>query len=86
MVIKSLLPTINIPETSIIEFIFNNSHKTPEDRKVLIDAFTGESLTFGQLKDSVLRFAASLQDKFAFTKGDVVAIYSPNQVNDTSNC
>lgn len=83
MVIKSLLPTINIPETSIIEFIFKNTHKTPEDRKILIDAFTGESLTYGQFKDNVLRFAASLQDKFGFKRGDVVAIYSPNQVNNT---
>jgi acyl-CoA synthetase (AMP-forming)/AMP-acid ligase II len=80
MVIQSTYSPITVPETSIIEFIFNNPNKTPEDRKILIDAFTGESLTFGQFKENTLRFAASLQDNFDFKKGDVVVTYSPNQV------
>lgn len=46
---------------------------------MLIDAFTGESLTFAQLKDSILRFGAALQDKFDFKRGDVAVIYAPNQ-------
>lgn len=81
MVIQSSLPDIKVPETGIIQFLFNsNPHNIPEDRKMLIDAFTGESLTYGKLKDNVFRFAATLQDKFNFKCGDVVAIYSPNQV------
>jgi 4-coumarate--CoA ligase len=80
MVIQSPLPPIKVPEIGIIQFLFSNPYNTPEDRKILIDAFTGDSLTFAQLKDNVLRFAASLQDKFQFKMGDVVAIYSPNQV------
>ncbi|CAO3652439.1 unnamed protein product [Mucor hiemalis] len=79
MVIHSKLPSITVPETSIIEFLFKNINNTPEDRKMLIDAFTGESLTFAQLKENILRFGASLQDKFNFKKDDVVVIYSPNQ-------
>lgn len=82
MVIQSILPPITIPEIGILQLLFKNTHKTPENRKLLIDAFTGESLTFGQLKDNILRFGASLQDKFNFQKGDVVAIYAPNQVNN----
>ncbi|GAA5813305.1 hypothetical protein MFLAVUS_006780 [Mucor flavus] len=81
MVIQSLLPRVTIPETGILQFLFKNTHKTPEDKKLYIDAFTGESLTYGQLKDNILRFAATLQDKFNFQKGDVVAIYSPNQMD-----
>lgn len=81
MVIQSPLPDIKVPETGIIQFLFNdNPHNIPEDRKLLIDAFTGESLTYGKLKDNIFRFAATLQDKFNFKHGDVVAIYSPNQV------
>lgn len=80
MVIQSTLPPIKVPEVGVIQFLFNSPHKTPENRKILFDAFTGESLTLAQLKDNVLRFAASLQDKFQFKKGDVVAICSPNQV------
>ncbi|KAI9272042.1 hypothetical protein EDC94DRAFT_595236 [Helicostylum pulchrum] len=81
MAIQSLLPPITIPEIGLIEFLFKNTHNTPEDRKLFIDAFTGESLTYGKLKDNVLRFAATLQDKFNFKRGDVVAIYSPNQMD-----
>lgn len=80
MVIQSTLPSFNIPETDILQLLFKNVHKTPENRKLYIDAFSGNSLTLGQLKDNVLRFAASLQDKFNFQKGDVVAICAPNQV------
>ncbi|KAI7897203.1 uncharacterized protein EV154DRAFT_433354 [Mucor mucedo] len=79
MVIQSTLPSITIPETDILQLLFKNVHKTPENRKLYIDAFSGESLTLGQLKDNVLRFAASLQDSFNFQKGNVVAIYAPNQ-------
>ncbi|KAG2235180.1 hypothetical protein BDF21DRAFT_456100 [Thamnidium elegans] len=81
MVIQSLLPPIAVPETGLIQFIFQNTRKTPDNRKLFIDAFTGESLTYGQLKDSILCFAATLQDKFNFQRGDVVAIYSPNQMD-----
>ncbi|CAO3617940.1 unnamed protein product [Mucor fragilis] len=80
MVIHSTLPDIKVPETGVIQFLFKtNPHHIPEDRTLLIDAFTGESLTYGKLKDNILRFAATLQDKFDFKRGDVVAIYSPNQ-------
>jgi hypothetical protein len=81
MVIQSTFPSIKVPEVGIIQFLFSNPYKTPEDRKILIDAFTGESLTLAQLKDNILRFAASLQDKFQFKRGDVVSLYSPNQVS-----
>lgn len=85
MVIQSILPPIIVPEVGILQLLFKNIHNTPENRKIYVDAFTGESLTFGQLKDNILRFAASLQDTFDFQKGDVVAIYAPNQVNSSSN-
>jgi acyl-CoA synthetase (AMP-forming)/AMP-acid ligase II len=80
MVIKSQLPDVTIPKTGILQFLFENS-SVPENKEVFFDAFTGESITFGQLKDNIFRFAAGLQDKFGFRKGDVVAIYSPNQVS-----
>ncbi|KAI8646262.1 hypothetical protein BD408DRAFT_410456 [Parasitella parasitica] len=82
MVIHSPLPDIKVPETGILQFLFkDNPHHIPQDRKILIDALSGESLTYGKLKDDIFRFAATLQDKFGFERGDVVAIYSPNQVD-----
>ncbi|KAI8084129.1 uncharacterized protein B0P05DRAFT_536257 [Gilbertella persicaria] len=81
MVIQSTLPPIQVPEIGIIQFLFKNTNNTPEDRPLLIDALTGESLTFGQIKDRILQFAATLQDRFQFKKGDVVAVFSPNQMD-----
>lgn len=80
MVIQSPLPPIKEPQVGLIQFLFANTNNTPEDRKMLIDASTGKSLTLRELKDAVLRFAAGLQDKYNFKKGDTVAIYAPNQV------
>ncbi|CEJ03052.1 hypothetical protein RMCBS344292_17043 [Rhizopus microsporus] len=79
MVIQSPLPPIKEPQVGLIQFLFANTNNTPEDRKMLIDASTGKSLTLRELKDAVLRFAAGLQDKYNFKKGDTVAIYAPNQ-------
>ncbi|KAI8979391.1 hypothetical protein BDF20DRAFT_906057 [Mycotypha africana] len=79
MVIESKLPLIQIPECSVIEFLFSNPFNIHSDKKILLDAITGESLTFAQAKDSILRFATCLRERFNFKRGDVLAIYSPNQ-------
>lgn len=81
MVYSSKLPIIDLPESSIIQFLFENKFNTPEDRPILIDANDGRFLTFAQLKDEVLRFGAGLQDVCGFQTNDVVAVYAPNQVN-----
>lgn len=80
MVIKSKYQDIEIPDVGIIQLLFSNPHQIPEDRKMLIDVVTKESLTFGELKDQILRFAAGLQDKFNFKKNDATLVFSPNQV------
>jgi acyl-CoA synthetase (AMP-forming)/AMP-acid ligase II len=81
MVYRSSFPDIDMPKGSVIEFIFANKMKTPEDKPVLIDALDGRFLTYSQLKDSVLQFAAGLQDECGFQDDDVLALYAPNQVS-----
>ncbi|GAA5798021.1 hypothetical protein HPULCUR_003419 [Helicostylum pulchrum] len=81
MVYKSKLPSIEEPKTGIIQFIFSNKNKTPEDKPLLIDALDNRSITYAQLKDSVLRFGAGLQDVCGFKTDDVLALYAPNQYN-----
>ncbi|KAG2235219.1 hypothetical protein BDF21DRAFT_430392 [Thamnidium elegans] len=39
-----------MPDITQLQFIFKNTHKTPHDRNIYIDAF----------KDGILRFAATL--------------------------
>lgn len=80
MVIKSNFQDITVPETGIIQFLFANPHNVPSDRKILIDVTNKNSLTYGELRDQVLSFAAGLQDKFNFQKNDSTCIFSPNQV------
>ncbi|KAL9550128.1 hypothetical protein MBANPS3_004868 [Mucor bainieri] len=81
MVYSSKLPSLDLPKSSIIQFLFANKFNTPEDRPLLIDANDGRYLTFAQLKDQVLRFGAGLQDVCGFQANDVVAVYAPNQYN-----
>lgn len=81
MVYKSNFPDVELPQGSVIEFIFANKNKTPEDKPVLIDALDGRFLTYSQLKTQVLQFAAGLQDVCDFRDDDVLALYAPNQVS-----
>lgn len=82
MVYLSKLPTIVEPKTGLLQFLFETS-RIPNDRAVLIDALdTSRSYTFPQLKSKILLFAAGLQDVCNFKKGDVLALYTPNQVSE----
>ncbi|KAI7907900.1 uncharacterized protein BX663DRAFT_492334 [Cokeromyces recurvatus] len=80
MVYKSKLPSIELPKSGIIQFIFANKNIS-EDKPVLIDAIDKRFITYGTLKDSILRFAAGLQDVCDFKNDDVMALYAPNQYN-----
>ena len=80
MVYTSKLPAIEEPKTGIIQFIFANTNKTPDDKPLLIDALNDRFITYAQLKDSVLKFGAGLQDVCDFNSTDVLALYAPNQV------
>jgi long-subunit acyl-CoA synthetase (AMP-forming) len=81
MVYRSKIPDVELPQCGIIQFIFENKNNTPDDKKILIDALDDNKyLTYGQLKDSVLKFAAGLQDICGFKRNDVLAVFAHNQV------
>jgi acyl-CoA synthetase (AMP-forming)/AMP-acid ligase II len=81
MVIKSLIPNIDVPEIGIIDLIFAKENGVPEDRELMIDVYTEKKITYAQLKDDIARFNAGAQDKFGFGEGDVSVIFAPNQVS-----
>lgn len=89
MVFKSSLPEIAEVTTDVYSAVFRDprpeAHAGTDDpdRVVFIDALTGKTLTLRQLDDLVLRFAAALQDKLQFQRGDVLGLYAPNTVCDT---
>ncbi|KAI9255507.1 hypothetical protein BY458DRAFT_318051 [Sporodiniella umbellata] len=82
MVCYSTYETLEEPKTSVIEYLFSNPYNTPKDRPLLIDALDPKKfITFEQLRDLVLQFAAALQDLYDFQTDDVLALYAINHYN-----
>ena len=86
MIFRSTAPDIEIPSLGVYQYATRNVNGIDDNKPVYIDAVTGAELTFGALKRDSKRLAAGLQDKLDLKKGDVVAIFSPNQVNDNFRC
>jgi acyl-coenzyme A synthetase/AMP-(fatty) acid ligase len=83
MIFTSTLPEKSHPGTSLYEITFEHGREFDRDQPCYVDtADHSRSLTFAQVKDLALRFGASLKRNFPnFSKGDVVGIYSPNDVS-----
>lgn len=82
MVFKSKRPDNVIPEVSIFEFLFEGEKTFSPDKPCVIYADDhSKVITFGELKNLVLRFGAGLERFSDFERGDTVAVYSPNDVS-----
>jgi len=82
MIFKSLLPDIEIPSKGIYQYVTSNPNGINDDKIIFIDGITDKKLTYGTLKSNSKKFAAGLIDKAGFKRGDVLAIFSPNQVRE----
>jgi 4-coumarate--CoA ligase len=82
MIFQSPRTPIDIPNLDLYTFLFTENefskHASP-DKKVLVDATTGDSLTYGQLRDQSSRLGHGWTARAGFQKGDVVAVFAPNQ-------
>ncbi|RIB26738.1 hypothetical protein C2G38_2162605 [Gigaspora rosea] len=81
MIFNSKYPDIKIPQVGIYQYVTSNPNKISEDKVIYLDGITGKSYTFGEFKHESKKFAAGLQDKLEFKHSDVLAIFSPNQVD-----
>ncbi|RIB14127.1 hypothetical protein C2G38_2096732 [Gigaspora rosea] len=81
MIFKSKFPDIEIPQVGIYQYVTSNPKKIPDDKVTYVDGITGRSYTFGEFIHETKKFAAGLQDKLGFKCGDVLTIFSPNQVD-----
>ncbi|KAI9023802.1 hypothetical protein CLU79DRAFT_748259 [Phycomyces nitens] len=82
VVYTSLAEPISLPDIDIYSFLFlPNDYNTtrPQDREVLIDAESQRSLTFSQVRDISGRLATGWNKSAGLSKGDVVAVFAPNQ-------
>src|SRR5919201_4864573 len=74
--IRSPFPDVEIPDTPLTEFVLARASEL-SDKPALIDAPSGRTITYAQLRESVRAVAAAL-DEWGFRKGEVFAHYAPN--------
>ncbi|PRQ33439.1 putative AMP-dependent synthetase/ligase, AMP-binding enzyme domain-containing protein [Rosa chinensis] len=80
-VFRSLRPPLVLPRDpnlSMISFLFKNSSSYPH-KPALIDAESSETLSFSQLKSTVIKVAHGLIH-LGIKKHDVVLIFAPNSI------
>ncbi|KAL9550126.1 hypothetical protein MBANPS3_004866 [Mucor bainieri] len=73
---------IPIPDIDIYSFLFRpNEFNTTrsQDRPLLIDGISGKSLTFKQARTISGQLATGWKENVGLKKGDVVAVFAPNQ-------
>ncbi|XP_010538202.1 PREDICTED: 4-coumarate--CoA ligase-like 7 [Tarenaya hassleriana] len=78
-IFRSLRPPLVLPKDpnlSLVSFLFRDSSSYPM-KPALIDADSGESLSFSQLKSTVARLAHGFL-RLGIHKNDVVLIFAPN--------
>lgn len=78
---RSLRPPLVLPKDrnlSMISFLFRNS-ASYGSKLALIDADSGESLTFSQLKSTLIKVSHGFRH-LGIKKNDVVLIFSPNSI------
>ncbi|WEW60033.1 hypothetical protein PRK78_005516 [Emydomyces testavorans] len=79
---KSSYPPIDIPDVDIWTLLFNRSGREfPDDKIIYQDAETGRSYTFEQVRSTALDFGKGLKANWAWKKGDVLAVFSPNTID-----
>lgn len=74
--------TVTIPEIDIYSFLFQKNEfnsSRPQERGLLIDGLTGQSISFKQAKKLSASLANGWKENVGLTKGDVVAVFAPNQ-------
>jgi acyl-CoA synthetase (AMP-forming)/AMP-acid ligase II len=76
MPVRSPFPDVEIPEVSLTEFLFRDLGDRA-GAPAFVDAGSGASITFGELRGMADKVAAALAER-GIARGDVIAIFSPN--------
>ncbi|KAF9434462.1 putative fatty-acid--CoA ligase FadD10 [Entomortierella beljakovae] len=80
VIYKSSLPDQVIPQINAYSYAISNPNNTLESHPLLIDALTHRVITFADWKRETRSWATGLQS-LGFKRGDVVALFSFNQVD-----
>jgi acyl-CoA synthetase (AMP-forming)/AMP-acid ligase II len=76
VIFRSPHPDVSWEPQAITTAVFRHADRRP-DQTAIVDAASGRSYTYGQLRSAVRRCATGLRDH-GLDRGDVVAILSPN--------
>ncbi|WP_099040143.1 4-coumarate--CoA ligase family protein [Mycobacterium neglectum] len=77
MSFASPFPEVDIPSSSVYDFLFDGVDEADLDRVALIDAKSGKQTTYREMIDRVDAFAGALTGR-GIGVGDVVGLLSPN--------
>ncbi|KAG2201682.1 hypothetical protein INT47_003908 [Mucor saturninus] len=83
MVINSKIPEGCVPDVTVYQYLFTEDSKSIDwDKPCFIDAEDdSQTLSYGDFDNLIKRFSTGLQHCFPeFALGDIVAIYSPNEL------
>lgn len=76
MIFSSPYAEITIPEVSLTQLILESANRH-KDKPALVEGSSGRVITYGELAGKIERAAAGLHAR-GFSKGDCLAIFSPN--------
>src|SRR5687767_9435547 len=76
MIFHSPHPAITIPDVSITDYVLRQAARL-KDKAALTDGVTGRTYSYAELAQRIQQVAAGFADH-GLSKGDVLAIYSPN--------
>jgi acyl-CoA synthetase (AMP-forming)/AMP-acid ligase II len=77
MSFASPFPEVDIPSTSVYDFLFGDIEEADADRVALIDAKSGTPTTYREMIARIDAFAGALADR-GIGVGDVVGLLAPN--------
>jgi acyl-CoA synthetase (AMP-forming)/AMP-acid ligase II len=77
MSFASPYPAVQIPTTSVYDYLFSDLSDTDAARVALIDTKSGDQLTYGEMLARIDAFAGALADR-GVGVGDVVGLLAPN--------
>ncbi|KAJ9604703.1 hypothetical protein H2200_010817 [Cladophialophora chaetospira] len=78
----SSYPPLDIPNVNLWSFLFSRSDQPYPDAKVLFsDAEAPRAYTYHAVRDATIKFGSGLLAEYDWKKGDVVALFSPNDVD-----
>ncbi|KAL7272805.1 hypothetical protein RUND412_004367 [Rhizina undulata] len=78
----SAYPPITVPNQDIFSFLFEREDRAfPDDHVLYVDGSTKRQLTFANVRDQSRAFGIGLKSLWGWKKGDVLAIFSTNQLD-----